>query len=382
VHLLEGVMQPVWHPEGLLERALIRLFFENEIALAWIRRAIPRALNLYRQQPYQTVLSTFPPTQAHLVAYFLKRKLGVKWVADFRDPIAENPYRKATGSHGWMDRRLERLIFDNADALIANTDGVLAKWKARFPQHASKMHLIWNGYDPDEPMAAAPLPSSGPRILGHFGCIYGNRHLGQVLESLRRLIGRGLVDPDTVRVLQQGTIEGVFATPVFHPLREELRQLGCLEERDFLAPRAEAIELQKTVHYLVLPDTPGEKSVQLPAKVFEYVRIGRPILAVTTPGSPVERLLAETGIPHVCIYYQSSEEETDRKLIEFLALAPLPAPMAAAFAARFDGRRQTEQLAGILNGLSGESLKTRPAGPNVHAGSPPRRESLKTPCSQ
>ena len=99
-------------------------------------------------------------------------------------------------------------------------------------------------------------------------------------------------------------------------------------------------------------DTPGVRTFQVPAKLFEYVRVGRPILACTMKGSPVDRLLEESGIPNVRIYFDLSEEEIDARLADFLALPTDPVPMAPGFARKFDGTHQTGALARILDELT------------------------------
>jgi hypothetical protein len=249
-----------------------------------------------------------------------------------------------------VDRWIERQTFRHADAVIANTDTVLETWKRRYPQYAAKLHLIWNGFDPAEQFPVERLPPPRRRILAHIGAIYGNRHPRLVLESLHRLIGSGRVDPAGVQMLQQGTIEGDFAS--YKGVREELQQRGVWIEKTSVVSKEEARRLQCSVDSLLLLDTPGVRTFQVPAKLFEYVRVGRPILACTVKGSPVDRLLAESGIPNVRIYFDLPEQEIDARLAAFLALPTDPVPMAPGFAEKFDGSRQTGHLARILNELS------------------------------
>jgi len=343
--------QPLYSLEGFLDRFLTRYFMMAELGdWRWVREATATAAELHGRTPFTIVLSSFPPLAVHQVAMQLKRKLGVKWVADFRDPLGGNPYRRTTAFHGWVDSYLERRVFKHADALIANTDVVLEDWKKRFPQYSDKMHLIWNGYDPEDRIAALPLPVRTRRVLGHIGSSYGDRHPGLLIESLQRLTTSGQLASDSVQLLLQGTIGGTFER--YAGLRQELKERGVLVENNFLIPKQEAQRLLGEVDSLVLLDTPGERPSQVPAKIFEYMQIGRPILAITAEGSPVDRLLDESGIPNVRLHYGSSEAEIDTRLLAFLKLPTEPVHMAESFAAKFDGNLQTRQLARILDQIS------------------------------
>jgi hypothetical protein len=110
--------------------------------------------------------------------------------------------------------------------------------------------------------------------------------------------------------------------------------------------------MQCELDSLLVLDTPSDRPAQVPSKLFEYVQVGRPILACTSKGSPVDRLLEESGIPGARIPYDAPDGEIDAKLSTFLKLPTDPVPMAESFAEKFDGRRQTGQIAGILNRIT------------------------------
>jgi len=350
VTCLETRIRPKFSVEGFFDRILTYSVFHLELGeLRWTWDCLSPLIQLHRQTGFRTVLSTSPPLSGHLAALRLKRKLGVKWIADFRDPLYGNPFRDDQMLHRWMDGVMERTIFKHADILIANTDVVLESWKRRYPGYAGKMQLLWNGFDPEEQVRARPIPPRPYRLLGHVGSIYNHRHPGIIIESLARLAASRQLAPGSVRFVQQGYMDGAFEQ--YANRRNELKQLGMLVENDTVTP-AEARKILSEVDLLVLIDTPGERPSQVPAKLFEYVQIGRPILACTAAGSPVDRLLAECGIPNTRLYYGSPAEEIDAKLLEFLKLPSDPVPMAASFAGKFDGRLQTGQLARMLDTLT------------------------------
>ena len=83
----------------------------------------------------------------------------------------------------------------------------------------------------------------------------------------------------------------------------------------------------------------------VPAKIFEYIRVGRPVLALTADHSAVEHILAMSGIRYVCMNEQMNAEECDARLLEFLRLPTTPVALTERFLTEFNGRDQARRLA-------------------------------------
>jgi len=90
----------------------------------------------------------------------------------------------------------------------------------------------------------------------------------------------------------------------------------------------------------------------VPAKIYDYILVGRPILALTDRDSPVDRILQQAGIHYACLYHTDTEGEIDRKLAAFLNLADDPRSPSAWFLENFDGQRQAGHLAALLDALA------------------------------
>jgi hypothetical protein len=84
----------------------------------------------------------------------------VCWVADYRDPYAQ--HRKhaewTTPLSVSVAMHLERRMMADPTIVIANTDTEADVWKSRYPRIAGRVHVIWNGYDPDDDLFAAGIP--------------------------------------------------------------------------------------------------------------------------------------------------------------------------------------------------------------------------------
>lgn len=311
----------------------------HEEGIVWAP-GIARFARRWRGQKL-VILSTSPPITTHLAAYAMKKLYGWKWIADFRDPLVGNPYRLPRLLK--YDRFFEKLFFRNADALIANTDSVAERWRNTYPAMAAKIHCIWNGFDPEVPLAAAPIPASGRKFLRHVGVIYGDRFPTMLLESMERLVAAGQVDPASLCV----DLVGPIGEPI--PALPTAPWFQCNPQR---VPRAEANRLICETDYLLLLDvTQSNTGLQVPAKIFDYIRIGRPVLACTLRNSPVDNILTQSGIPYVGLYAGDPPGEIDRRLLRFLEFPNTPVQPSEWFQQTFDGRLQAKTLASIIEGL-------------------------------
>jgi len=345
---------------ALLDQALRRLAPYND-RLEWIAPAWATARQLLAQLDIAAIISTAPPLACHLIAWRLARHYRLPWIADFRDPLVGNPFR--TRPLGRLyDRIIEGGIVERADAVVVNTDAALAAFGQRYPRLRRKFHLIWNGYDPQDNLQAAPITPRSYRLLAHFGALYGARHPGIVLHSLERLIRSGRLDHTRVRVRLVGSIdhgEPWLESSAFDFLRAE----HCLEYTDCTVSRDQARQEMARADYLLLLDLNElAAGVQVPAKLFEYIRVGRPVLALTTRDSPAERILARAQIPHVCIYVDDPEAQVDRKLQSFLAFPTAPAAPSEWFKVQFDSLAQTSILAALIDSSIRSPLHSEPVG--------------------
>jgi glycosyltransferase involved in cell wall biosynthesis len=318
-------------------------------SLMWALRTTAAADQIISREKVCAVVSTSPPVASHLVALKLKTRYGVRWIADFRDPLVGNPFRKDTGIAGHLDRLLQKWIFRRADAVVATTDATVELWRRQHPEHEKKMHLIWNGFDPEDRLEPVSLPQRAYKLLVHVGAIYGIRDPGALLCSFDRLIKRGLLSPEKLRIQLIGPVEGDWCRDR-EPLADLVR-LGCLRYDGVQVPKREAARAMASADAVILLDSHGEHgAIQVPAKLFDYIRIGRPILAVTTRNSPADRLLARSGVPYSSIYPEDTPEEVDQRVLCFLSLPPHPVVASEWFWNEFDAYPQVRELAGLIAG--------------------------------
>ncbi|ROO33063.1 glycosyltransferase [Salinisphaera orenii] len=256
--------------------------------ISWYPSALRAGLRLIRRQRIDALWSTYPISTTHLVGASLARLSGLPWIADFRDPVVP----AGTSAQKRATRAMERWTIERADRIVFTTPGARSRYAERFPDAASRMHVIPNGFE-GETVATVPSPSrgaGGPVRLVHSGLLYREgRNPVPFFEALARLREASVITPDTLEVvLRASGHEAAYA--------EELTRLG-IDDIVTLAPPVgyrEALAEQAGAHGLLLFQG-GEFNAQIPAKVFEYLRIGRPVIALTPTDSDTAELLRTTG---------------------------------------------------------------------------------------
>jgi glycosyltransferase involved in cell wall biosynthesis len=321
----------------------------GDYGACWRPFGFRSALEACNEEAPLAILSSSPPAVAHLVALDVKLRRKVTWVADFQDPMVGNPFLRGWLSRPWC-KRTERAILRRADLVLANTDAAAAALQARYPEARCKIETMFNGYDPEEECGPAPFPPRPHRVLAHVGSIYGGRKPDLLLGAVNRLIARGRLRADRIRIRFTGPFdETCVADPAGY---QHLRSLGVLEMDTRNVPRLEALQEAATADFLAVLDVnAANTSLQVPSKLYDYLRIGRPILAVTSENSPVQRILARAGVPYRCAYTGGSPEQAETAVLELQELPSEPVEASSWFRQEFNARNQAQRLAAMLEAL-------------------------------
>lgn len=338
-------------PAPLLSRLgyLLKRLLPHDDQLAWAAHVYATAASLSSRRHYDAVISTAPPMGIHIAAILLKKKTGVPVLCDFRDPLVGNPFR-APDVLFPHDRLMESFVARHADAVICNTDTAWEEFRMRHRGHAGKCYLVWNGFDPDEQRAQEAGDSGELRTVAHVGTLYGGRDPRPLLASVRRLASSGRLRPGMARFLLAGPIQAEMKAR----LEEDFATLldgGFLEIDNREIPRAEADRIARSAGSSLIVDTNNRGvSVQVPAKLFTSILLGKPLLALTYEGSTTEGVLGRSGLNYRCIDPRWEPGRIDAQLDEFLGLPVTAVAPSQWFLQTFDGRRQVCEVARILDG--------------------------------
>ena len=259
----------------------------------WIRPA-SRALQreVMRTAGKKVLLSSGPPHSAHVAAARVKRRTHVPWVADLRDPWGGNPYALELSSIARRaNDRLERETLMCADAIVCNTEAaceLIAKRLPKIPK--DRLLCIPNGYDENDFVNLTPRPiwKDASRVTFlHTGSLYAKRTPAALLEAWCQL--RSYVTNRMPHLVFLGNCEPHLES-LINAAIEQVKPVGKIS---LVAPvpRHQALCAAMAADGLVLLGDSCEPQVQVPAKVYEYLRLNKPILVLFPETSPVRNLV-------------------------------------------------------------------------------------------
>ena len=257
--------------------------------ISWLPFGVARGLRVIRQSSIRLLYSTSPPPTTHLIAIVLKAFTGLPWVADFRDPWVEEGFYPLPGTLRYrLETTLEQHVIRRADRLTVTTPYLQREFIARHPQLTPEtVQVIYNGYDEtDFQQVQSPVRSTQFEIL-HAGLITPEfRDPRPLLQAVTSLIADGSLPRRAVRITFLGG-DAYVHSPAFAVLVKQLD----LEDVVSVCGRVshqEALQRQGQAAVLLLLQASDDTRSLIPAKAFEYLRIGRPILALTLAGATAD----------------------------------------------------------------------------------------------
>jgi len=283
-------------PRGL-RRWILSLLHTPDIYTGWIVPATIAGMRVIRRERVGRIFSSGPFWTNHVVGAILSRLTGVPLTIHFRDPWMEVEQPKPVSALSQtIERWLERLVIRTARSVVCVTEWhtrVLRETHAHEP--AAKFVTIPNGYDGAEwdgfDLDSEPADRTQFTIAYPGGFIPWSRSPRPLFRALRSLIDAHEIDPNKVVVDLFGNCDvaegGVRVADIAaeYGLQQNVRIGGPVSRPETLR------RMQQSQLLLLLAEG---WTLQIPGKTYEYLRSGRPILALTAEGALAD-LLEKTG---------------------------------------------------------------------------------------
>lgn len=243
----------------------------------WWFGAVLAGLKEIRKEKPAVLWSTYPITSAHLIGATLARLTGVPWVADFRDPMINGDYPAAPlQRRSW--RWLEALVMRTAARCVFTTKRAAELYQQRYPEAAAKCVVIENGYDDEAFVGNAPLrmgANDDQLLMLHSGIIYPrDRDPNAFFGAIASLIDSGQLDRQRLKIRFRAPHHGdeVAALAKNHNLADVVEIAPPVSYREAIGEMmgADLLLVFQGAHF----------NSQIPAKIYEYLRTGRPILGL------------------------------------------------------------------------------------------------------
>lgn len=263
-------------------------FFIPDPRKGWNKYAFNEAKRLIDEYNIKHIITTSPPHSTQLIGLKLKRQMGVRWVADFRDPWTDIYYYSElyhTAIARFADKKLEREVVNGADALVTVSKGFKRIFESKKnSQSGINIYVVPNGYDEDD-FNVRHTKDSFKFIISYTGTISDKYDISGFISALKKLI----IEQDNIMLRFVGH-ESEFLKNYISNAAPDL----SVEYTGYVS-HLESVEylLSSSIQLLIVPKIENNKGI-VPGKFFEYLASQKPILAIGPKGGDLEELINET----------------------------------------------------------------------------------------
>lgn len=263
-------------------------FFIPDARRWWVNPSVKFLVSYLKQNPVEVVISTGPPHSMHLIALGLKKKIGIKWLADFRDPWTNiDFYDKLmlTKSSDRKQKKLENEVLKNANTVST----VSWNWAEDFKRIAKReIEVVTNGFDEDDFTNTNVTLESG-FMFHHIGAMNADRNPHKFWEALKEICDADKFFSDELKIKLTGKTD--------IKVIESIKKNGLWEKADKIdhLPHDKIVQALPKSPILLLPlnDTPNTRGI-IPGKLFEYLASRRPIFVIGNELGDTARIINET----------------------------------------------------------------------------------------
>jgi len=269
-----------------IERIVKSIIPAPDDSIGWLPFALVKAFYLLKSKNISVIYTTSPPHSVHLIGYLLKKLSKKPWIADFRDPWTNwvpYLYTPPTEMRRKTQEYLEHTVLNCADKVITNTEPMKEDFINKYPDIDGEKYIsITNGYDPDD-FSHICVEQKGKFTITYTGTL-------------------SFLDTQNPRYNPKFFLEAVKQLLEESPFLKEKLQIifvGPGADTELASKKIEKLNLEKVVktvgpvshkrciqflirsHILLLIHYSGKGSeAWIPAKTFEYIGAGKPILAL------------------------------------------------------------------------------------------------------
>ena len=261
-------------------------YFIPDARKFWIQPSVNFLSNYLENNHIDAIITTGPPHSMHLIGLELKKKLGIKWISDFRDPWTEIDYfqqlpltKKATKKH--QDLEQEVLIKSDMVVVVGET------MKDKFLKHTKRIEVLTNGFDTIEDLSTQKLDEKFS--ITHVGLMNSDRNPTILWKVLNEISNTNPNFKNDLRIKLIGKIDDAVIQDLKVFDHNTIETIPYLDHKDVSKYQASS-----QVLLLSINEVPSAKGI-ITGKIFEYLQAKRPILAIGPEDGDAAMILKNTN---------------------------------------------------------------------------------------
>ena len=274
--------------QGTIQKLMLFVrgnFFIPDARKFWVKPSVKYIKSVLEKEDFDVLITTGPPHSLHLIGLELQKSLGIKWIADFRDPWTEIGYHKKlklTQSSKQKHLDLEYKVLNKADQIVTTSHTTKAEFESKTTR---PIRVITNGFDN---LQKEPITSDHFEI-SHIGSLLSGRSPEILWKAIAEIVENVSDFRNKLKIRLAGKISS--------EVKESIEELGLQEylQIDGYVSHKEALEMQNRASILLLLEIDSEETRGIvPGKIFEYFAAKKPILAIGPENWEAGKMVLDT----------------------------------------------------------------------------------------
>lgn len=263
-------------------------FFIPDARKYWIKPSVKAIKKYLSENKIDVVITTGPPHSLHLIGLQLKKDLGIKWIADFRDPwtdIDYFPQLPLTQKSKTKHHKLEQEVLKNANVSLV----VGETMKANYDAFSKNIKVITNGFDTERNSTSKEIELDEKFSITHIGLMNADRNpktLWKVLSELSEEIPRFSEDLEIKLI---GSVADEIAVDIERYTFKNTNKIKYIPHSE-----VQTYQQKSQILLLVVNNVPSAKGI-ITGKIFEYLQAKRPILAIGPEDGDLAAIIEKTN---------------------------------------------------------------------------------------
>lgn len=310
----------------------------------WVRPSVTFLTKYIKENHVDALFTNGPPQSTHMIAYGVKKNLGIPWHADFQDPWTQvdyfpqlmlNPISKK------IHQTMEQRVFKNADQVTICSD----TWKHDLESIGAKNVgvIVW-GYDEDD-FKDINVELSPKFTLSHYGSLGPDRNAKTLWKAFSIIAKENAQFANDLEIELAGFIgREIIAELESLGLKNNLKLFSHLTRKETLKRMC-----RSQVLLLILNNMPNVNG-RLPGKLFEYLASQRPTLVIGPEESDAAKIVGGANAGTACGFNDLEKTiQTVRTLYQKFREGKLLSNQTDI--SQYSNRNLTKKLADYLNSI-------------------------------
>jgi glycosyltransferase involved in cell wall biosynthesis len=260
---------------------ILVLKYNSDVYKGWRKKVEHELDRMHSVQKIDLIISSFSPESAHLAALnFCKVHANVKWIADMRDEMSQNP--TISGKLRKRLLKIESEINTFASCITTVSQPLVELFRKTTCKSVSDIVEIRNGFDHDIPILDQPF--NDVLTFTYCGKFYGAYKPDLFFKALVRIFEDGNL-PEKIKLVFVGCSKNFDIPQIFEKFVTFENQTTPERSIDFMA--------KSDVNLLLIP-ADGRTGV-FTGKLFDYVSVNVPVFAILDLNDVAAELLSQTG---------------------------------------------------------------------------------------